>query len=549
MLIFLTSCSNDSETSSFELSQTSFALNKPQQTISVHISSNSSWQAINIPTWITLQQTQGNGNADLQIVVSQNNNPDGQTRTGVIEFISDNKVYTLTIVQTALNDITISILNNEVHHLDYNQHVITIQVSSTKPWFIDLKPDWVMINPSMGNAGITNVEITVPENNTNVFRTGFIRFLTETPIINDGTWTNLDFDQTFNAQNPNYVKTWNPTNQIISGDYRYNLELKNNKLFSTVFLTFNTPTIGSKAYFESYDGVSWNGISGITLYGTKLKLAISNSGALYTSYITGSFNTYQYYASAIMVSDISTPITSDFVSPSTVDYTDVALTNNNEMVLVYNDNGNNGKISVKQKIGSSWQILGTQGFSVGAASHCNIAVNSNNEIYVAYSDAGVSNKIVVKKYNGSSWDTVGQLGFSSSGAENIEMEIGSNNEIFVAFKDLANMNKITVKKYSSGNWQTIGTEGLSNFSINSVSLALDSQNLPYIAYIEDTNGNNPVIKKFDGSSWVDLNRIKIEDGGNFVTTASELRIIVGSDNIPFIAMKCSLGVILAKYIN
>lgn len=553
-LFFLIACSNDndSKTSSFELSQSSFALNKPQQFVVVHISSNSNWIATDIPEWITLQQIQGSGDTDLQIFVSENEDQNGQTRTGTIKFICDNKIYLLTIVQTAANSYPLQIENNVVHHLDYNQHVFTIQVSSSIPWYIPSSiPAWIQINPTTGSAGTTSVEITIQANDTNSNRSANIIFATETPFnINNSTWDALDLDQTFNPST--YAKTWNPTNSILAADYRYNLELKNNKLNNLVYLTYNTTTIGSKAYFEFYDGASWNSLSGgFYLYCHNPKLAINNSGIPYVSYKTGIPNQANNYASATKYSDITSPAMGDYLSNSTVDYTDIALTNNNEMVVVYNDNGNGGKVIVKQKIGSLWQILGTQGFSVGAATYCNIVVNTNNEIYVGYSDAGVSNKLIVKKYNGSSWEIVGQPSVSASGAENIEMEIGSNGEIFVAYKDLANSNRITVKKYSNGTWQTIGTEGFSDYPINSVSLALNNQNNPYLAYLEDTNttGNNPVIKKFDGTSWVDLNKIRIIDGGDFISTATELRIIIGADNIPFIAIKCPLGVVLATYIN
>lgn len=552
----LISCTNDNDSSIiyFELSQSSFNLNKPQQSVSVHISSNSSWTAIDIPSWVSLQQTQGNGDLDLQILVLQNNDENGQTRTGTIKFISDNKVYLLTIVQTAVNNFTIIIENNFVHHLDYNQNVFTIQVTSNAPWYIvpNSVPTWIQVNPSTGNAGTTSVEITVQANDTNSLRFANIYFTTETPFnpYNNSTRVVLDLDQTFNQQTN--LKTWNPTNSIVNGDYRYNLEITNNKLNNDVYLTYNTTTIGSKAYFESYNGVNWNSLNGLYyLYCQKPKLTIDNSGAPYVSYITSGPGQSFGYAAAIKYSDITNAAMGGALSISTVNSTDIALTNNTEMVVVYNDNNNNGKVSVKQKIGSSWQSLGTDGFSVGTAAYCKIAVNSNNEIYVAYSDAGVSNKLVVKKYNGSSWNTVGQLGVSDSGAENIEMEIGSNNEIFVAYKDLANWSKITVKKFSSGNWQTVGIVGFSNGAVNSVSLALDNQNNPYVACLEEisTSDNSPVIKKFDGISWVDLNRIRIVDGGDFVNTATELRIVIGADNIPFIAMKCPLGVVLAKYIN
>lgn len=543
------SCTND-EDNFFELEQTSFSINKPSTTLNLHISSNVNWAAIDIPSWIVFSQTTGSGDSDIIINVTENNDPNGQVRTAEIKFIADNKLYLLTIIQNAQVVYTLSILNNTPLSLDHNQHVFTIQISSAQPWYIQSKPTWVQVQPSTGGVGLTSVEITILENDTSSNRFGSTIFATETPFNpNNSTYDILHIEQTRNPAT--FAKTWSLTTDPIYlglGDIRYNLELKNNRLNNSIFLTYNTTLIGGKAYIESYDGVRWDYLDNNKyVYCTKPKLAISNLGIPFMSYMTNGPGQAIGYASATSYSQITSGAMLDYLSPSTVNFTDIALTNNNEMVVVYNDNSNNGKVTVKQKTGSLWQTIGLQGFSVGSAQYCNIAVNSNNEIYVAYSDQGVSNKIVVKKYNGSNWETIGQLGFSSSDAENIEMEIGSNNEIFVAYKDIANGSKITVKKYVSGNWETIGTEGFSTNSIKSVSLALNNQNSPYIAYLEDTD--NPVIKKFDGTSWVELNKIRIQDGGQFITTASELRIVVGTDNIPFIGMKCSLGVILAKYIN
>ncbi len=545
--LLLSCANNDPETISFELSQSSFTINKPQQTLMVNISTNSSWQAIDIPSWMTLDQTQGNGSYDLQIVVSQNNNYDIQPRTGVVKFISDNKVYLLTIVQTTIIVPTITILNYADQYLDYNQHVFTVQVSSTKPWFIHSKSAWVQLNPISGNAGVTSVEVTVLENTTALNRPGSATLTTET-TLSAGNYKTIGIAQTVNPVNPAYAKTWVKTNSqdIITETYT---ELKNNKVNNTIFFAY---TATNYSVIKSYNGFSWNVLTGpYGVYGiAKPKLAISDSGVPYTSFLKVGPIPQSGYAGAAICSDLNSGGTNSVISPSTASGTDIALTSNNDMVVVYNDNSNNGKITVKQKIGSSWQVIGNEGFSVGTVSFSNIAINSNDEIYVSYSDEGLGNKIVVKKYNGTSWETVGQLGFSNAGVEKIEMEIGSNNDIFVAYKDLGNGGKITVKKYNGTNWETIGGDGFSDFSVYSVSLALNNQNIPYIAYIENTNNYNPVIKKLDGSTWVDLYKVKLQDGGAFITEAYVLKLIIGSDNIPFIAIEsgCCDGMILAKYL-
>lgn len=563
IVISFISCSKNDEPLFFELSKSNLNFNKPQQSAQLHISSNTDWSTYDVPSWVTLSQGALRGSLDITITVSQNNDQNGQTRVGTIKFLADNKTYILTIVQTADIVPLISIVNNVVYHLDYRQQVFTIQINSTLPWQLVQPSTWIQVSPSSGNAGITSVQVTVSEFISTPIRAESLNFTTQTPLnYNNGSIVSLDIDQINDPLNPLYPlnpildKTWNQTN-ILNGtsDIRYNVELKNNKYNNSVFLTYNTILIGSKAYFEVFDGVNWSRIpNSLYLYCDYPRLAISQTGIPFVSYKTGGLGQLPGYASAQKVSDINHPAMQEYLSPSTVNNVDIALNNNNEMVIAYGDNNNRQKITVRQKIGTSWQDIGQEGFSAGAAKYCNVVVNTNNEIYVAYADSSLSNRIVVKKFDGFSWITIGSLGFSVSGAELIEMEIGTNNDLYVAYKDAGYGNKITVKKLVFGNWQTVGTEGFSNYSIGSVSLALDNQNQPYVAYIESGNGDKPVIKKYDGSSWMDLKPIRVTYGEAAVTSATELKIIIGTDNKPFIALKRknNIGrdgvVILAKYL-
>ncbi|POS02983.1 hypothetical protein Q361_10181 [Flavobacterium croceum DSM 17960] len=485
-VFFLIACSNDSNTSYFELSQSSFALNKPQQTITVHISCNSSWQATDIPSWITLQQTQGNGDADLQIVVSQNNDQDGQTRTGIIKFISDNKVYLLTIVQTAANSFPITIVNNEVHHLDYNQHVFTIQISSTQPWYIQSKPAWVQVNPSTGNAGITSVEITIPENNTISNRGGSTIFATENPFnANNPTYTVLDIDQTISPilPNPNSptLYDWDLIKGDVDVSLNYARSLSSDFKNNTYYLMHTTQSTG---HIDKFNG-SWSNYGDINSFDYP-KMTVGNNGIPYAIYYQNGPKVCQFNPS---INNIPFPASTSWKSSMDLDSNnDIYLSNSS----INSSSGNIENLSI-YKYNSSWLNIGN--FNEFLIINHIIKIDANNIPYIAYNyrDQTGSYNLVVKSFNGSSWTTVGGSVVDNSSGE-IDFQIGTDNSLYLTYNK---NNTSYVKKFNNGSWSTIGFFNGFIFRV-----FLDNNNNPYIF----CNGK---IKKLVNSQWVELEPFKI----------------------------------------
>ena len=62
-----------------------------------------------------------------------------------------------------------------------------------------------------------------------------------------------------------------------------------------------------------------------------------------------------------------------------------------------------------------WQILGSAGFSDGTVYYTSLYIYDGTP-YVAYTDTNIDAKATVMKYNGSSWEPVGSKGFSADGA-------------------------------------------------------------------------------------------------------------------------------------
>jgi hypothetical protein len=63
--------------------------------------------------------------------------------------------------------------------------------------------------------------------------------------------------------------------------------------------------------------------------------------------------------------------------------------------------------------GSSWEVVGSPGFSDGEARYTSLAIDNDGTPYVAYSDQNQNRRATVMKWNGSRWVVVGNPGFSN----------------------------------------------------------------------------------------------------------------------------------------
>ena len=192
----------------------------------------------------------------------------------------------------------------------------------------------------------------------------------------------------------------------------------------------------------------------------------------------------------------------------------------------------------------TWHELGQGGFSEGEAYSNHIGYDGNT-VYAAYIDDGDSQKLSVKKYNGTSWEFVGSQGFTDPISyfdfaiengnfyivtENAAKEIkvlnliggnwqvlgnsaiaqGSNVSLcinagvpYIAFEDWTQGNKVSVKKMGSNGWEYVGAPGFSPFSLPGILDIEASGGTVYIAARDESNPYNlkATVMKFDGTQW------------------------------------------------
>ena len=168
--------------------------------------------------------------------------------------------------------------------------------------------------------------------------------------------------------------------------------------------------------------------------------------------------------------------------------------------VAYQDFANGSRATVQKFSSGSWTVVGTEGFSAGAALYDSIVLDSTGTPYVAYRDGGNGNKATVKKFYAGSWTVVGTAGFSASTAAYTSLAIDSTGTPYVAYKNPVTT-KATVQKLTSGAWTVVGAADFSTGAATYLSLVIDSTNTPYVAYQDGGNGNKATVQKFEGGSW------------------------------------------------
>ena len=135
---------------------------------SVYISANSDWtiEPSGDSGWITPSKTSGKaGEEDVELTIAQNTT--GAVRTGTFVVVAGSKRATVTVTQN-LEGLKVSATSfrvNKFGFADEERTPLTFTVTAAEAW-TSTADGWLTLSPASGDAGETEVTLTVGENGT-----------------------------------------------------------------------------------------------------------------------------------------------------------------------------------------------------------------------------------------------------------------------------------------------------------------------------------------------------------------------------------------------
>lgn len=185
--------------------------------------------------------------------------------------------------------------------------------------------------------------------------------------------------------------------------------------------------------------------------------------------------------------------------------TSLALDPSGNPWVAYQDANLSDKITVMKFDGANWVLVGTAGFSAGAANAVSLAFDGTGTAHVAYGDGGNGGRTTVMKYTSNGWVLVGTAGFSSGSSGDHTIKFGPGDTAFVAYVDQAFSGKAVVKKFNGTSWVNVGNPGFTPGGTGQMTMALNNAGVPYVGFQDQVNGFAESVMKYNGSGgWVNV---------------------------------------------
>jgi hypothetical protein len=261
----------------------------------------------------------------------------------------------------------------------------------------------------------------------------------------------------------------------------------------------------SQLAFQSFSQCNWMSLGPsdydqASFAGTKYSdMVIDAAGQIYLVFQDESKQNYNATVSKFDGTNWTRVGGNSGVSPAYIEYSSIALDANGLPYIAFSDGNSSQKITVMQFNGSTWNIVGSAGFSSTVALFTSIAIHSTTP-YVAYKD-GSNGGAAVKMFNGTSWVSVGAGTISAGQISHPNLVIDNSGNLYLSYIDLFNGGKATVMKYNGVNWSPVGTSGFSSGTVDYLSSTLNSSGNPIVAFRDGATSNKATVMAFNGSSW------------------------------------------------
>lgn len=156
---------------SFDVTPDSVSLEASGGTIVITINTNSNWEVISYPSWVSLSQTTGGTGVSVVTATASTNDSFYTLRQDNIVIVSGGKRQGVCVSQNHMvPEVSVSPLSYE---FEYTGGTMQLTIDSNIDWYITSYPKWATFSALSGDAGSTVVTVTVGVNGVSQ-RTGTI---------------------------------------------------------------------------------------------------------------------------------------------------------------------------------------------------------------------------------------------------------------------------------------------------------------------------------------------------------------------------------------
>lgn len=139
----------------------------------INVSSNCDWATTEVAEWISLSESEGNGDAEITLFYSANES-DSQ-RIGTFNFEADGISRTFTLTQAAKEFVAELTIDKLPQSVGAESGSFVVNVTSNTTWTTSGVPDWITLTPSSG-TGNTAVSVAYSSNEEYNSRSATISF-------------------------------------------------------------------------------------------------------------------------------------------------------------------------------------------------------------------------------------------------------------------------------------------------------------------------------------------------------------------------------------
>jgi hypothetical protein len=166
---------------------------------------------------------------------------------------------------------------------------------------------------------------------------------------------------------------------------------------------------------------------------------------------------------------------------------------------------------------TSWEYVGTPGFSEGPAICQRIAIDSRGLAHVAYQDLSIATaRATARRFENGAWNVLVAKGTASVGqAYYCTLGFDAADNLFVATRDYGLNSRMNVRRFdrAAGTWSTLGAAGPSNGEAHYTFVAIGPDGAPNVAYAENSAADRASFQHYEGGAWSYLGPIGFTSAG------------------------------------